>query len=111
MTADSNPDTAPTTPEVVRVMEALEAGAGKAQQDPNAPVYHFRPLAGWMNDVNALFHHRGYYHLFFQLHPFSTALEEVAFQRAFIFDILFFFSPLDLEQGWLCNVEVPSFYD
>ncbi len=39
--------------------------------DPKAPVYHFRPETGWMNDVNGLLQQRGFYHAFYQLHPYS----------------------------------------
>ena len=42
-----------------------------AASDPSRPTYHFRPPAGYHNDPNGLGHHAGYYHLFYQCHPFT----------------------------------------
>lgn len=33
--------------------------------------YHFMPKAHWMNDPNGLVHYNGYYHVFYQHHPYS----------------------------------------
>ncbi|GLJ21970.1 hypothetical protein SUGI_0411490 [Cryptomeria japonica] len=35
-------------------------------------AYHFQPLKNWMNDPNAPFFYKGYYHLFYQYNPFSA---------------------------------------
>ena len=51
--------------------DVMMAAAPRAAQDTTRPVYHFRPPAQWMNDVCAAFYHHGFYHIFFQLNPFS----------------------------------------
>ena len=56
---------------VVRVMADIAQRADRSQNDHKAPIYHFRPVTGWMNDVNGLLQYKGYYHVFFQLHPYS----------------------------------------
>jgi len=50
---------------------AVEAAAAKAAKDPTRPVYHFRPPAQWMNDICGAVFHKGWYHIFYQLNPFS----------------------------------------
>lgn len=42
-----------------------------AEQDDARPMYHFRPPACWMNDPNGPIYHNGYYHLFYQFHPYG----------------------------------------
>jgi beta-fructofuranosidase len=54
-----------------RAMAAVAAAAPRAAADPTRPVYHFLPPAQWMNDVHGAFHHRGWYHVFFQFLPWS----------------------------------------
>jgi beta-fructofuranosidase len=78
-----------TNPAITTVMADLEARGIKAQQDPNAPVYHFRPLAGWMNDVNAFLHFNGYYHVFFQLHPYSNGFGKMYWGHARSKDLIY----------------------
>ncbi len=34
--------------------------------------YHLMPQAHWMNDPNGLAYYRGYYHVFYQHHPYSS---------------------------------------
>lgn len=36
------------------------------------PSYHLAPRAGWMNDPNGLVWFDGWYHVFYQHHPYST---------------------------------------
>jgi len=36
------------------------------------PLYHFRPLANWMNDPNGLMQYRGRYHMFYQHYPYAA---------------------------------------
>ena len=50
---------------------ALETAVAKARADPTRPVYHFRPPAQWMNDVNGPLFHKGNYHIFYQLNPYK----------------------------------------
>ena len=52
-----------------RAMAAVAAAAPRAAADPARPVYHLLPPAQWMNDVHGAFHHRGWYHVFFQFLP------------------------------------------
>ena len=43
----------------------------RVQNDPDRPQFHFCPPVGWMNDPNGTIFHHGYYHLFYQHHPYS----------------------------------------
>lgn len=36
------------------------------------PLIHFTPETNWMNDPNGLIYLDGYYHLFYQYHPYDT---------------------------------------
>ena len=66
------------TDELTRqAMAAVAEAAPRAAADPARPVYHFLPPAQWMNDVHGAFHHRGWYHVFFQFLPWSDDITEV----------------------------------
>lgn len=54
---------------LLHAMQDVEAQAEKAASDPHRPVYHFRPLAGHMNDINGPIWHQGWYHVFYQFKP------------------------------------------
>ncbi len=58
-------------PAITKALEAIGEIVPLAEADPNRPVYHFRPPAGYHNDPNGPIWHNGYYHLFYQLHPFT----------------------------------------
>jgi len=58
-------------------MAAVAEAAPRAAADPARPVYHFLPPAQWMNDVHGAFHHRGWYHVFFQFLPWSDDITAV----------------------------------
>ena len=60
-----------------RALAAVAAVAPRAAADPTRPVYHFLPPAQWMNDVHGAFHHRGWYHVFFQFLPWSDDIAAV----------------------------------
>jgi sucrose-6-phosphate hydrolase SacC (GH32 family) len=45
----------------------------QAEADPQRPVCHFRPPAGWMNDPNGTLYHEGWYHCFYQATPDRAA--------------------------------------
>ena len=60
-----------------RALAAVAAAAPRAAADPARPVYHFLPPAQWMNDVHGAFHHRGWYHVFFQFLPWSDDIAAV----------------------------------
>ena len=34
--------------------------------------YHLMTKGGWMNDPNGLSYFKGYYHIFYQYHPYSA---------------------------------------
>lgn len=57
--------------QIEKAMQAVQEGVPRAQQDPFRPVFHFRPPARWMNDPNGTLYHNGYYHVFYQHHPFG----------------------------------------
>ncbi len=50
---------------------AVEAATPRAQADPTHPIFHVASPAQWMNDPNGPIYYKGWYHLFYQLHPFS----------------------------------------
>src|SRR5436190_1891077 len=58
-------------PAIARATAAVEAAVPRAQADPAHPIFHVTSPAQWMNDPNGPIYYRGYYHLFYQLHPFS----------------------------------------
>lgn len=54
-----------------RAMAAVQAAALRAQADPTHPIFHVTSAAQWMNDPNGPIFYKSYYHLFYQLNPFS----------------------------------------
>lgn len=58
-------------PHIEKATQAVQEAIPQAQQDPYRPVFHFRPPARWMNDPNGTMFHNGYYHVFYQHHPFG----------------------------------------
>ena len=40
--------------------------------DRYRPRYHIATDGGWLNDPNGLCHFQGYYHVFYQYHPYSA---------------------------------------
>jgi beta-fructofuranosidase len=63
--ADSSAD------EIARATAAIQAAVPRAKADPAHPSFHITAPAQWMNDPNGPIYYKGYYHLFYQLHPFS----------------------------------------
>ena len=60
-----------TNEAMVRATAAVQAAVPRAQADPNHPIFHVTAPAQWINDPNGPIFYKGYYHLFYQLHPFS----------------------------------------
>src|SRR5690349_15837848 len=60
-----------TNSAIARATAAVEAAVLRAQADPAHPIFHVTSPAQWMNDPNGPIFYKGYYHLFYQLHPFS----------------------------------------
>jgi beta-fructofuranosidase len=56
---------------IARADAAMQAAAPHAQADPAHPIFHVTSPAQWMNDPNGPIYHKGCYHLFYQLNPFS----------------------------------------
>lgn len=56
---------------IARATAAMQAAAPRAQADPSRPIYHLTAPAQWMNDPNGPIYYRGFYHVFYQLHPYS----------------------------------------
>jgi beta-fructofuranosidase len=68
-----------TNPAVQAAIDAMEAVAAEAAADPDRPLYHFCPPAGWMNDVNGPLFHEGWYHIFYQLNPFVPGFGDLIY--------------------------------
>ena len=60
-----------TNEAIVHATAAIAAAAPRAQADPARPVFHVAAPAQWINDPNGPIFYKGFYHLFFQLNPFS----------------------------------------
>ena len=58
-------------PAITKAMEAVRAGIAACREDPTRPVYHFRPPARWMNDINGPIYYSDEYHIFYQHNPFG----------------------------------------
>jgi beta-fructofuranosidase len=56
---------------LARATAAVQAATPRAQADPAHPIFHVTSPAQWINDPNGPIFHKGYYHLFYQLDPFS----------------------------------------
>ena len=59
------------TEALTRATAAVQAATPRAKADPARPIFHVATPAQWMNDPNGPIFHKGFYHLFYQLHPFS----------------------------------------
>ena len=56
---------------LLRAAAAVEAATPRAQADLARPIFHVTSSAQWVNDPNGPIFHKGFYHLFYQLDPFS----------------------------------------
>jgi beta-fructofuranosidase len=56
---------------ILEATAAMQAAVPRAQADPWHPLFHVTSPAQWMNDPNGPVFYHGWYHLFYQLTPFS----------------------------------------
>jgi len=56
---------------LIRAEAAVKAATPRAQADPAHPIFHVTAPAQWVNDPNGPIFHKGFYHLFYQLTPYS----------------------------------------
>lgn len=57
---------------IAKADAAIAKAASLAAADPDRPRYHYHAPAQWMNDPNGPILYRGWYHLFYQSHPFAA---------------------------------------
>jgi beta-fructofuranosidase len=76
-------------PAIAKAAKALQAAAVRVQADPTRPVYHFRPLAQWMNDPCGGLRYKGYYHLFYQLNPYGDQWSTIHWGHARSRDLVY----------------------
>ncbi|MHC4543496.1 MAG: glycoside hydrolase family 32 protein [Planctomycetota bacterium] len=67
---------------IEKAMQAIAEVTALVAQDPNRPVYHFRPPAQWMNDINGSIYYEGYYHVMYQHNPYADTWESMHFGHA-----------------------------
>jgi beta-fructofuranosidase len=60
-----------TSDAITHATAAIEAATPRAQADPAHPSFHVTAPAQWINDPNGPIYYKGFYHLFYQLNPFS----------------------------------------
>ncbi|GFP74133.1 Sucrose-6-phosphate hydrolase [Clostridium fungisolvens] len=53
-------------------LEEIDKKISVVESDYYRPVFHIAPKVGLLNDPNGFVFFNGYYHLFYQWHPFST---------------------------------------
>ena len=54
-----------------RAGRSVRGVVDRAAADHLRPVYHFRPVANWMNDPNGTIYVDGVYHMFYQFNPYG----------------------------------------
>ena len=65
--------------------------------EPYRNQYHLQPFAKWSNDPNALCYYNGYYHVFYQTHPFGLLWGDMFWGHARSRDLIHFeFLPICL---------------
>ncbi len=65
--------------------------------EPYRNQYHLQPFAKWSNDPNALVYHNGYYHVYYQTHPFGLQWGSMYWGHARSKDLIHFeFLPICL---------------
>ena len=75
MTAQASQD--PAKNALAAAEASIATKAPGVADDPNRPIYHFRPPCCWMNDPNGTIYHDGWYHVFFQYNPHADYSQHV----------------------------------
>ena len=52
------------------------------------PAFHLTPWVGWINDPNGFSYHDGYYHMFYQYHPYDVRWNSMYWGHAVSRDLL-----------------------
>ncbi len=60
-------------PTIARAQAYVDALAAHCADDDQRPRCHFLPPARWLNDPNGTIRHNGWFHVFYQHHPFGDA--------------------------------------
>ena len=58
--------------ETLRRAREYEKESAAKVPESQRPLFHVTAPVGWINDPNGFSEYKGYYHLFFQYHPYST---------------------------------------
>lgn len=80
-------------------LENIEIGKSDYSyfSEPYRNQYHLQPFSKWSNDPNGLCYYNGYYHVFYQVHPFSLQWGPMFWGHARSRDLIHFeFLPLCL---------------
>lgn len=80
-------------------LENIEIGKSDYSyfSEPYRNQYHLQPFAKWTNDPNALCYYNGYYHVFYQTHPFGLYWGDMYWGHARSKDLIHFeFLPICL---------------
>ena len=57
---------------IAKADAAVRAATSQAAAEADRPTFHYHAPAQWMNDPNGPIFYRGWYHLFYQSHPFGA---------------------------------------
>ena len=76
VSGEDDPEIGDTMEATIGLAEkAIQAAVPEAEKDAFRPGFHFRAPAQWMNDICGALYYRGYYHVWYQLNPFSDRVD------------------------------------
>lgn len=75
--------------DIARAMAAVKAMMPTAEADVTRPVYHFRSRAQWLSAALAPIWYKGYYHLFYELNPYSLGWDNIYWGHARSKDLVY----------------------